>query len=153
LITEVIVSAVFVLFEQIGTFSLPIVWFILIQVVILAIFAIRTLTLKAGQEIIENRGAVVAEKVFVWKSLIVDVETIMQSTPEFSKDIKPVVDAIKYSDPMSNPQLAEYEDAIKDSIIRLNQAAIEKEADRVSELCVTLQRQIKDRNNRVKLLK
>jgi hypothetical protein len=60
LITEVIVSAVFVLFEQIGAFSLPIVWFILIQVVILAVFAVRTLTLKAGQEIIENRGAVVA---------------------------------------------------------------------------------------------
>jgi hypothetical protein len=89
----------------------------------------------------------------VWKSLIVDVDAIAQSTPEFSKDIKPVIDAIKYSDPMSNSQLAEYEDAIKDSIIRLNQAAAEKEADRVSELCVTLQRQIKDRNNRVKLLK
>jgi hypothetical protein len=153
LVTEVIVSVVIVLLQQLDVFNLPVKWFVVIQAVILAIFTIRIISLRAGKEIIETREAVIQEKVSGWKSLVVDVEAIAKSAPEFAKDLKPVIDAVKYSDPMSNPQLAEYENAIKGSVIRLSRAAQSKEADKVSELCVTLQRQVMDRNNRAKLLK
>jgi hypothetical protein len=73
-----------------------------------------------------------------------------------AKDIQPVADALRFSDPMSHPSLESYENDIKDSLVRLEQAVSEKDAEnaeKISALCVTLLRQIKDRNNRVKLVK
>ncbi|MDR1581152.1 MAG: hypothetical protein LBS35_12410 [Synergistaceae bacterium] len=150
---EVLFSAVFVILEQLPVFRLPPVWFFLIHVVIAAYFAVNLILLKGGKEIIERRDEVVREKTRTLAFLLADVSAILERTPEMAKDIRPVADALRYSDPMSHPSLERYENDIKDSVILLEQAASEKDAEKASTLCVTLLRQIKDRNNRVKLIK
>jgi hypothetical protein len=155
LCVEVIFSAVFVALEQLSIFRLPPVWFFLIHALIAAYFAVNLVLLQGGKEIIERRGggAEVKEKTRNLAFLLADVSAILERTPEMAKDIQPVADALRYSDPMSHPSLEPYENAIKDSVVRLEQAASEKGAGKVSDLCAALLRQIKDRNNRAKLMK
>jgi len=153
LIVELIFSALFVILEQTGAYILPIAWFVVLHLVLLAGFAAFALLLKGGKETIELRDQEAKTKVFEWKSLVADVQSIRENAPQFAGQIGPVVDALRYSDPMSNPALTAYDDAVKNSVILLEQAAAHGDAAVVGELCVTLQWQIKDRNNRVKLLK
>ncbi|MDR1622912.1 MAG: hypothetical protein LBS00_11110 [Synergistaceae bacterium] len=150
---EVIFSAVFVLLEQASLFRFPATWFFLIHAVILAFFGIRLVLLRGGGEIIERRGQEVRENVGSLSFLRADVSAILEKTPGMAREIQPVADALRYSDPMSRPSLAPYENAIKDSVIQLEQAASQNDEEKISSLCVTLLRQIKDRNNRLKLVK
>ncbi|GHS93212.1 hypothetical protein AGMMS50276_03020 [Synergistales bacterium] len=153
LTTEVIFSAVFVLSEQLSLFRLPPTWFFLIHAILLAFFVIRLIMLKSGKEIIEQRGKEVREKVQAISFLSADLSAILKKAPEKAKDIQPVIDAIRYSDPMSHPSLAPFENDIKDSVVSLERAAEQNDGEKISSLCVTLLRQIKDRNNRVKMMK
>jgi hypothetical protein len=153
LVIEVFFSAAFVVLEQTSVFRLPPVWFLVIHAVIAAYFAAHLVMLKGGKEHIEQRSAEIREKTYEWASLQADVSAILEQTPEAVKDIRSVADALRYSDPMSHPSLASYEDGIKEGIIQLEQAVSENDAEKISTLCVTLLGRIKDRNNRLKLMK
>jgi hypothetical protein len=153
LTVEMLFSAVFVVLEQLSVFRFPPVWFLLAHGLIAAYFAVNLGLLKSGKEHIERKDAEIRAKTWEWASLQADVSAILERTPEAAKDIRPVADALRYSDPMSHPSLEHYENDIKDGVVRLEQAASEKDTGKVSALCVTLLRQIKDRNNRVKLMK
>jgi hypothetical protein len=148
LIIEVVVSAVFVLSEQLGAFSIDVQWFVLIQIVILAFFAVRVVMLNAGRVEIDRVGDKVSENTLDWKTLIVDVETLAARSPE----VKPVLDAIRYSDPVTSPKLAEYDATIRDSVVALTQA-IDNGGGDVGTLVTQLVRQVKDRDSRANLLK
>jgi signal transduction histidine kinase len=150
---EAVFSVVFVVLEQLSIFRLPPVWFFLIHTVLAAYFAVNLVFLKGGKEVIERRDAEVKEKTRTLAFLLADVSEILERTPELARDIRAVADALRYSDPMSHPSLESCENSIKDSVIRLEQAASEKDSEKVSALRVTLLRQIKDRNNRAKSLK
>jgi hypothetical protein len=149
LIFEFAVSLIAVILEQIAKVTVPAKWFVIVQVVILAVFAIRLIMLNAGRVEIERVGDKVKANTFDWKMLIADVEALAAKSP----DVKPLLDAVKYSDPVTSPALAEYDGKIRDGVAALEQAVDGGNAERVSELCATIQRQLKDRNNRAKLLK
>jgi signal transduction histidine kinase len=153
LIVEALFSFVFVVLEQLAIFRLPPVWFFVAHALIAACFAVHLVLLKGGKEVIERRDAEVREKTRTLAFLLADVLVILERTPEMVKDIQPVADALRFSDAMSHPSLESYENDIKDSVVQLEQAASEKDTEKVSALCVTLLRQVKDRNNRVKLMK
>ena len=153
LITEVSFSVVVVLLEQMSLYRLPAEWFVLVHGITLAFFAIRLIMMKSGKEIIEQREAFVQEKTSLKQSLHVDLSAIIEKMPESARELQTVLDAVRYSDPVSHASLLPYEDAIKDSVAQLELAATEKNKEKVSSLCATLLRQIKDRNNRVKMMK
>jgi hypothetical protein len=146
-------SILFVVLQAVDVFTLPLMYFLLVQFLLLGFFAVKLLLLNAGRGIIEQRGEAVRGKVTELRFLQADLEAVRGRVPGQAKEIQSVVDAIRYSDPMSHASLAQYEDKIKDHIVLLEQAADQNDAARVSELCVTLQRLIKDRNNRVKMMK
>jgi hypothetical protein len=153
LIVEALFSFVFVVLEQLSLYRLPPVWFLLGHALIAAYFAVNLVLLKGGKGAIERRDAEVREKTQTLAFLLADVSALLERTPDAVKDIQPVADALRCSDPMSHPSLERYERDIKDSVVRLEQAASEKDSETISALCVTLLRQIKDRSNRVKLTK
>ena len=150
---EVAFSAVVVLLEQTSLYRLPVAWFVLIHAMIAAFFAVRLIVLKSGKEIIEQREAYVQEKTSILQSLRVDLSAVLDKMPESASELQAVLDAVRYSDPMSHALLLPYENEIKDSVARLEMAATEKDKEKISSLCVTLLRQIKDRNNRAKMMK
>ncbi len=146
---ELVLSAVFVILEQLGLYSLPTAFFIIAHILILAIFAIRIIMLNAGKKEIERVEGTVKQSTFDWKLLIADIQALAERSPE----LKSLLDAIKYSDPATPPELAEYDEKIRDGITALEKAVDVGNGTLISELSITLQRQIKDRNNRAKLLK
>ena len=134
-------------------YQLPAAWFVLIHSITLAYFAIRLIMMKSGKEIIEQREAYVQEKTSSLQSLRVDLSAILEKMPESARELQSVLDAIRYSDPMSHASLLPYENGIKENVARLELAAGKKDTEEISSLCVALLRQIKDRNNRVKMMK
>jgi hypothetical protein len=149
LITQFIVSLVVSLLEQVVKLTLPTVWFIVIQVLILAAFAIRLIVLNAGRAEIERVDARVKAGTNNWRTMVLDLEALAAISPE----IKPLQDVMKYSDPVAIPAIAEFDEKIRDGVAALKQSVTGGDAARVSELCAALTRQIKERNNRLKMLK
>jgi hypothetical protein len=109
--------------------------------------------IKGARDVIVDIDDSVATKVAEFKMLIADIENIRETSPQYAAVIKPVYEALKYSDPMSNDMTAPYDQKISDSISQLEIYASGGDDKAVSEICVTLLNQIKDRNNRVKVLK
>ena len=133
---------------------MPIGWFIFVQIIFAAILIVKILMLDTGKELVETAGEEVAVKYSSWKLLLADVETVLAKTSlESRKDVAAVRDAVKYADPMSNPALDGLEQDIRDSIAQLGQLVGEKKTSEITALCVRIQDQIKDRANRLQILK
>ena len=147
LIVELILSAVFVLAENLFAWSIPIQWFILLHIILLAICLITLIMIKGGKEIIDRRGEEVKQKVTALRFMQADIESMIQKFPNHEKDLRQVADALRYSDPMSHPSLSVYEEQIQRGIISIGDGA------NIPDKCAELLRQIADRNARVKMMK
>ena len=147
-------SVIFVFLEQINLWKIPVGVFALLQIIIVAVFTWLILAMDAGQEeilLVEER---VRKKTFDWKLLQADIETIKGDAPaEYRKDIQAVIDAVRYADPMTCPEVADIEEAIRDNVLLLENKIQNGTADEVAILCAKIQKQIKNRNNRIRLFK
>jgi len=142
------------------SFYSPII-LIVVHILILAFFVVRIILLSGGKEYIDSREDKIAEDVFNIRMMLADLEAIkekaanlpLEDREKVNKELGTIYDAIRYSDPISHPSLGEYDNEIKETIITLNEALVNGEIDGILNLSVKIQRQIKDRNNRVKILK
>jgi len=153
LIIQIIVSALFVTIENLFSLSLPTPLLLIIHIALLGFFGVLLIIQKGGKEIIEELDEKIQEKYIDLHSIQLDVEAVKERVPDQAKEIGTVIDALRYSLPMSHDSIKPYEDKIKDSVVMLEQAADNNYTAKISEICVTLLRQIKDRNNRAKLMK
>ena len=134
--------------------TMPVGWFVFVQILLAAILIAKFLMLETGKELVETTGETAAAKYSNWKSLLADVEAVLAKVaPESQNDVTAVRDAVKYADPMSNPALDEIELEIRSNIAELARLVEEKKTSEVSTLCVTIQDQIKDRTKRLQRLK
>ena len=134
--------------------SIPVGWFIFVHIVLIAFFAWRFLTLDAGREEIERIGKNVRLKTVNWKMIAADVESLKNAAPNiYHQDLQNVIDAIRYADPVSCEELANLDDEIKDNITMLEIKLRENKDDEIKMLCLKIQRQIKERNTKSKILK
>ena len=147
LITELVMSAVFVIIENLFKWSLPVQWLIFIHIILLGVFSIPLVLMKSGKEIIDARGEVVKQKVTTQRFMQADIESLIRKFPEHDNDLRKVADALRYSDPMSHSSLAAYEEQIQRKIILID------DGENIPEKCDELLRLIADRNSRVKITK
>ena len=89
------------------------------------------------------------------KFLIADADTLLASAKSdaVKAECKKVYDAVRYSDPMSNPMLAAVEGQITVKFTALTDAVKADDAAVVSAVAEELLILIKDRNNKCKILK
>ena len=152
-ITAIAFSFLIAALDCSGAWTMPLRWFLFVQIIFAAVLAIMLLLLGMGKDHIENAGGVTA-KYSNWKLLLADVETVLAKVaPESQNDVTAVRDAVKYADPMSNPALDALEQEIRSNIMQLAGLVEEKKASEVSALCVKIQNQIKDRAKRLQTLK
>jgi len=151
--SQLSVSVVFLIRENffIGD-AFPIGIFIAVHIGMLAFFGILLVLLKGGTTIIAQRDAEVKQKVATLQMMRLDVESILNKHPEHAKPLKQVIEALKYSDPMSNPALAVYEEQIHKSIFAMTGLEGNDPAN-IPQICETLLTQIEERNRRVKVMK
>ena len=83
-----------------------------------------------------------------------DVAALKNDSPDpCRKDLQDVIDAINYADPVTCDELLTLDEQIKDNVSLLELKLREENPGEVSLICLKIQRQIKDRNTRAKLLK
>lgn len=152
IITSTLLSGVFVIGEKlIPTFNIPALVLIIGHIIVFAFFFTMLVLMNTGKEYIES----VEQKVAIKRQFIKDISnelgSIKENAPvEVKKDIQAVIDAVRYSDPMSGEAVATIENDIEDNVTRLS---LKTDPEQIKELCITLIRQIKDRNNRVRSIK
>ena len=152
LVAQLILSAVFVLRDVLFIGFFPIGLFFFLHILLLGFFAVKLLLIKSGREIIETKDAEIKQQVSVMRLMQADVESVLRHHPAHEKPLRQVLEALKYSDPMSHPSVGFYEEQIQRSIFSMN-AMDGNDPAKIPEICESLLRQIADRNSRVKMLK
>lgn len=140
-------TVVFAVFMAVPT--LPIWSAVVVCALVLGISAICMISAEAGRGEIERIEAKVKQKVFYIRSLQVDVELLVNSeSDEATKEaLQKLAEKIRFSDPMSLPELEAIEKEIADKTNTLKTAADKLTV--ISEIDTLLI----ERNTKIKILK
>ena len=128
---------------------------IIVDVLILAFYAIAIVKSSAAADMVNNVEQKVKEKTFFIKALTVDADSIMARATgdEMKAEAKKVYEAIRYSDPMSSNALANVENQIQNQFNVFANAVQNNDIDLAKSSANELVILINDRNNKCKLLK
>ena len=153
-VLELLACVIFVLLDQTGKWSIQAGWFTVIHIVLIAIFSWRVLAMKSGQEVIEQVGRDVQLKTADWRMIGADVEALKGDAPEACrKELQAVIDAIRYADPVTCPELKPLDEAIRADVLQLELKIKESKAEEVPPICLEIRKRIKERAARAKILK
>ncbi|GHV40322.1 hypothetical protein AGMMS49546_14000 [Spirochaetia bacterium] len=133
----------------------PFQYGIAVNTIILGVCLLGLIVVDASKEEIERIDEKVKEKLFYIKSLQVDVESLAGKIPDESlkKALKALAETIRYSDPMSNSQLAAIENKIEAKVTDLTEAVEKANSEAIKTLCNDLQQLFAERNRKCKILK
>lgn len=140
--------------EHFQFWTMPVGWFIFVQIVFAAFLIWRLLAMRSGQEEIVRVGRQVESSTFSWRDMWSEAVAVWYRADEASrKDVGAVCEAFRYADPVASLALADLDGEIRENLIRLGQLVDAKDTENIADLCVTLQRQIEERGVRLKMLK
>lgn len=144
LVVQIAVLFIFVFAEKLPTWSA-----LVICTAIAAIAAIFMIAADAGRTEIERVEQKIKGKVFYIKNLQVDMEILADAEKDAKtkKALEQLAEKIRFSDPMSNEQLAVLEDKISLAVENL------KSSDDKLEIINQLNKLIDERNKKVETLK
>lgn len=149
LILELIFSAVVIILHKLQIFTLPAGWFLFAHSGLAGLFFWKLLAMDSGREEIERIGHRTDQQTSFWKSLAVEVNTILLAADEQKREhIAAVYEAIRYADPVSRSESAGLELQIQAKIAQLS-----AETGEVSPLCQEIIRMVRQRNEIIKLSK
>ena len=154
LAVTVLMAIVFVGLDLSKIWSISFVWYAALQVAVIGVTAWKILAIGAAKDVIQQVGEQVQASVSNWKLLQADADAILQSAPaDMRRDVADVQDAIRYADPMSRPEVAAQEKEIADCLGQLREVVRENKADEAKVLCTRIKDAIRDRANRLRILK
>ena len=138
-----------------GFTLIPFQYGIALNTILLGACLIGLIVVNISKERIERTDEKIKEKVFFIKSLQVDVECLIDkvSNDSVKKVLKDLAETIKYSDPMSSPQLAAIENKIEAKVAVLAESVEKMDSDAIKALCDELQLLFFERNRKCKILK
>ena len=149
---NVLLSVIFIIWQHLSTSGAPIIAFIFLHIIFLCIFSVFILLLKSSKEIIESKDIEIKYNVETLRLLQADVEALVSKFPQHKKELIQVAEAIRFSDPISNPAVMSQEDEIRRIVHELS-ALGGNDAPNIPEKCTMLMAIIADRNKRIKMLK
>ena len=144
LVVQIAVLFIFVFAEKLPTWSA-----LVICTAIAAIAAIFMIAADAGRPEIERVEQKIKGKVFYIKNLQVDMEILVgaEKDAKTKKALEQLAEKIRFSDPMSNEQLAVLEDKISLAVENL------KSSDDKMKIIEDLNLLLDERNRKCKILK
>lgn len=118
-------------------------------------FIIACVRASAAATVVSDVGEKVKQKTSFLRSATVEAENITAraATPEIKANAKKVYEALRFSDPMSAPELESLEREISDGLNGLKQAVLSGDNKTVLSVSESLLLTIKERNGKCKLLK
>lgn len=142
---SLVVSVLVFSLERIGIFTLPTIWHVIVQIILLSVSVIRIIQIFSGTAHIDQVENAVAAKRNAWVNLTNRANMIAarEQNAEVKAALMRVVEALRYSDPMGIPASSAIEMEIQNM---LEQAQGEK----CKEQCAELLMLISERNAIVK---
>ncbi len=121
----------------------------------LGIYALSCVKAIAAADAVAAAGERVKTQSAFIRSITVDAQNLMMraATDEAKSEVKAVYEALRYSDPMSSPALADEDMAIKSAFGSLREAVSEGNSEKISAAKNELLILIKERNSKCKLFK
>jgi formylglycine-generating enzyme required for sulfatase activity len=160
LVGNLLLSLLVLGLDSAALWSAPWPLFCVAQTLLLGWFTLRILAASAGQEHITTIGEAVAIKIIDWRLILADLDAIKSRLPasvadraQALKELQKVYEAFRYSDPMSNPVLAELEATLKADVSTFEATVAGGNNEAITLGTTALLNRLKDRNNRVQLLK
>lgn len=155
------ISVVVLALQGVGVFTLPLLWYCIVQIIPMAFAGIQIVAVFIGKREIERVDTHVKDQRNKFTG-IVNTTTILQQKintfPEeqrivATKALKRVIDGLRYSDPVSTPTVHSLDSKIESGVFMLNSSCtIESITHFVSE-CDDLYILIQERSNTLKLSK
>ena len=158
LLMTAVISAVVLLLENLGVFTLPFALHLVAQVAALLVVGISVTKLNLGKSHIESVGAKATDARSALMNLVADVNALKIKVDELPADIRSKVkkavtdvsDALRYADPIGTPAVNELDGKIAAGVAELGRLVAAKRADEVLNRAKTLLADIKERNERNK---
>ena len=135
---SLVVSVLVLVNERIGIFTLPTVWHVAVQIVLLAVSAIRLVQIFSGAAHINGVEDKAAAKRTAWLELANQVNLLAarEQNADAKAALKKVADALRYSDPRGVAASQEIEGRIE---VLLGQAQGESCGTKCNELLLLIQ--------------
>ena len=150
IIVSALVGLVFMIFPAIP------VWIgAVVCLLVAGYFVIACVNASTVANVVADIDVKVKTKTAFMRMAVVEAENILArtTTNEIKSEAKKVYEALKYSDPMSNPALDNIEQEIDNGLKELKKAVIDNDCVKVLNIVANLLLYIKERNNKCKLLK
>lgn len=150
IIVSVIVGLAFMIFPV-----LPAWLGAIVCLIIAGYFIIACVKASAVADVVSEIDTKVKTQMAFIRMATVDAENIMAraTTQEIKAQTKKVYEALKYSDPMSTLALDDIEQEISNGLKELKKAVMDNDSEKVVKTVASLLLNIKERNNKNKLLK
>ena len=150
LCAELVIGTIFMIFQR-ASFTLALV----IQVIVLAVFLIIAIISLLARDTVQQIGDNVKEHVSNLKSVLVDIEMLMESCtdPELKNSLRKLSETVKYSDPISNDAVADVEQRIMRKISELRINIDDNQVSDAKQNCAELERLYIERNKKLAISK
>lgn len=151
-LAQIVLSAVFVLRENLFEGAFPAGLLFILQTALFAYYAASLFLMKEAEQAIGKREEEVKREVSQFYMLRMDVESALRKYPAYAEPLGKVAEALRYSDPMTPPELKAYDEKIRRTIALVTESG-SAEPEKIPEICDDLLQQIADRNSRVRMMK
>lgn len=143
------VGLVFMIFQ-----SAPMALALVLQILVLAIFAIVMILSVMGRDTVQAQNDVIKENVTSMRVQYVKVEALMNSAedPALKSALKNLWETVRYSDPMTNDAVADLDMEIKGAMNELR-ILCEDDAAEAVKCCKRIERLFMERNSLLKATK
>lgn len=127
----------------------------IISLLVLAFTAMSVMKASVAAEIVTEIDDKIKTQTQFVKMLVVDSEHVMKSakTAELKAEAKKVYEAVRYSDPMSNPALEDVEKQIQSEFAAFGKAVQEEDLEMAESIGTELLVLIDNRNKKCKAMK
>ena len=156
LLMTAVISAIVLLLENLGVFTLPFALHLVAQVAVLLLVGIGVTKLNLGKSHIEEVGAKATEARNVSVNLVSDVNALKSKADELPEDVRPKVrkaiadvsDALRYADPIGTSAVKELDRKIAAGVAELGKAVAAKQPDDILNFAKALLADIRERGER-----
>lgn len=135
--------------------DVPFQYGIVLNTILFGAYTIGLIATYIAKVEIERIDLKVKGKFFYIKSLQTDIENLVSKSPDeiTKKLLNNLAESIRYSDPMSSPQLAAIENKIESKVAGLTDAIATYDSSILKSSCEELQQLIAERNRKCKTMK
>jgi len=129
-------------------------WFCLIEFAVLAVAAWKLQAMDSARDAILATEEAVKVNTVSWKMLVADISAIAgRAAAVDKKTVRRAMESIRFADPVEHPAAVGIAEQINGKVGELGAAVDAGESEKIAELCTAIERLVKERANKLMIVK